>query len=91
MLDISKQNDTDFLDNNVNDTLTLTKIVTEENKLFNNKDLVVNRGQIDESRPGNNLPSNGEDLKNAMDCLLLGTKNYKKQKPSIGCNIKWKE
>ena len=39
MLEISKQNDTDFLDNNVNDTLTLTKIVTEENKLFNNKDL----------------------------------------------------
>ena len=59
--------------------------------LFNNKDLLVYRGQIDESRPGNNLPSNGEDLKNAMDCLLLGTKNYKKQKPSIGCNIKWKE
>ena len=59
--------------------------------LFSNKDLLVYRGQIDESRPGNNLPSNGEDLKNAMDCLLLGTKNYKKQKPSIGCNIKWKE
>lgn len=57
-----------------------------------NKDLsLVYRGQLDDSRPGNNIPVSGEDLIHAMDCLLEGKKNTKLQKPSIGCNIKWKE
>ena len=48
------------------------------------------RGQLDDSRPGNGIPINGKDLRHALDCLLKGTKNTENQKPSIGCNIKWK-
>lgn len=48
------------------------------------------RGQLDDSRPGNGLPVTGKDLKNALDCLLENKENTELQKPSIGCNIKWK-
>jgi thiol-disulfide isomerase/thioredoxin len=58
--------------------------------LFDNKLKLVYRGQLDDSRPGNKLPLNGKDLNNAIDCLLSGKKNTEIQKPSIGCNIKWK-
>ena len=58
--------------------------------LFDSKLHLVYRGQIDDSRPGNNIKSDGSDLKNAIDCLLNKEKNQKLQKPSIGCNIKWK-
>lgn len=50
----------------------------------------VYRGQFDESRPGNNIPVSGNDLKTALDCLLKGNPVPQDQKPSIGCNIKWK-
>ena len=52
---------------------------------------LVYRGQLDDSRPGNGIECDGKDLKNAMECLLLGTENMSTQKPSIGCNIKWKD
>ena len=58
--------------------------------LFDEKLKLVYRGQMDDSRPGNDFPIDGADLKNAMDCLLQNTPNTRKQKPSIGCNIKWK-
>ena len=58
--------------------------------LFDSKLDLVYRGQIDDSRPGNNIKPDGSDLKNAIDCLLNKEKNQKLQKPSIGCNIKWK-
>jgi len=48
------------------------------------------RGQLDDSRPGNGIPVTGNDLKDALECLLNNTENIKPQKPSIGCNIKWK-
>ena len=48
------------------------------------------RGQLDDSRPGNGIPVTGNDLKHALECLLNNTENIKPQKPSIGCNIKWK-
>ena len=48
------------------------------------------RGQLDNSRPGNGLPVTGEDLIYALDCLLDSKENTALQKPSIGCNIKWK-
>ena len=51
---------------------------------------LVYRGQLDDSRPGNGIECDGKDLKNAIECLLLGTENMSIQKPSIGCNIKWK-
>ncbi len=54
-------------------------------------DLRLNyRGQLDDSRPGNGLPVTGKDLRHALDCLLDNKENICIQKPSIGCNIKWK-
>ncbi len=47
------------------------------------------RGQLDDSRPGNNLPVTGEDLRKALKAVLSGRPVCSEQKPSIGCNIKW--
>ncbi|WP_452229302.1 MULTISPECIES: thioredoxin family protein [unclassified Lacinutrix] len=56
-----------------------------------NADLhLVYRGQLDDSRPGNGVAVSGFDLRHALDCILDKTENTKLQKPSIGCNIKWK-
>lgn len=57
--------------------------------LFDEKDSLVYRGQFDSSRPGNDKPVNGEDLREAVELLLDG-KIKDDQKPSMGCNIKWK-
>lgn len=51
---------------------------------------LVYRGQLDDSRPGNGIPVTGTDLRHALDSLLENKDNVKSQKPSIGCNIKWK-
>lgn len=51
---------------------------------------LVYRGQLDNSRPGNNIPVTGIDLRHALDCLVENKENTGLQKPSIGCNIKWK-
>nr|WP_299343537.1 thioredoxin family protein [Allomuricauda sp.] len=59
--------------------------------LFNEGLELVYRGQLDDSRPGNGIPVTGTDLRNAMDALLAGDEINPEQKPSIGCNIKWKE
>jgi len=48
------------------------------------------RGQLDDSRPGNDLAVTGADLRSALDALLNGDPVSTEQKPSIGCNIKWK-
>ncbi len=48
------------------------------------------RGQFDDSRPGNEVPVTGKDLRAAVDALLAGEEPASEQKPSIGCNIKWK-
>ena len=50
----------------------------------------VYRGQFDDSRPGNQIPVTGKDLKAALDSILEGKPVSKIQKPSTGCNIKWK-
>ncbi len=55
------------------------------------RDMKLNyRGQFDDSRPGNGLPITGKDLRNAIDATLMGQSISEIQKPSIGCNIKWK-
>lgn len=51
---------------------------------------LVYRGQFDSSRPGNGIPVTGEDLRAACDAVLSGSPIPEPQKPSIGCNIKWK-
>ena len=59
--------------------------------LFDSNLKLVYRGQFDNSRPGNSIPATGEDLKTAMDALVAGREINEKQKPSMGCNIKWKK
>lgn len=55
------------------------------------KDLkCVYRGQLDSSRPGNDIPPNGKDIREALDAILDGKEVSQTQIPSIGCNIKWK-
>ncbi len=58
--------------------------------LFDKDQRLVYRGQFDDSRPGNNIPVTGKDLRAAIDAVLAGKPVSTNQKPSIGCNIKWK-
>lgn len=58
--------------------------------LFDADDKLVYRGQLDNSRPGNDIPVTGRDLRQAMDALLAGDSVKEEQQPSMGCNIKWK-
>ncbi len=59
--------------------------------IFNAELLLVYRGQLDDARPGNGIPVTGHDLRGALDALLNGQSVSEVQKPSIGCNIKWKK
>jgi len=58
--------------------------------LYDKNRKLVYRGQLDDSRPSNGLPVTGKDLRQALDAVLAGKPFPKDQKPSIGCNIKWK-
>ena len=58
--------------------------------LFDSHGKLVYRGQLDDSRPGNGVPVTGRDLRAALDALIAGKPIPKDQRPSIGCNIKWK-
>jgi peroxiredoxin len=58
--------------------------------LFDSARRLVYRGQLDDSRPGNLIPVTGKDLRGAVDALLAGDPAPVDQKPSAGCNIKWK-
>jgi peroxiredoxin len=59
--------------------------------LFDKERRLVYRGQMGDSRPGNNVPVTGADLRAALDAVLTGREVSKEQKPSMGCNIKWKQ
>lgn len=58
--------------------------------VFDKDHRLVYRGQFDDSRPNNNAPVTGKDLREAVDAVLAGKPVSASQKPSIGCNIKWK-
>ena len=58
--------------------------------VFDKQHQLVYRGQIDDSRPANGQPVTGKDLRAALDAVLAGLTVPATQKPSIGCNIKWK-
>jgi hypothetical protein len=58
--------------------------------LFDNQDKLVYRGQLDDSRPGNGIPLSGNDLRGAIDGIIYNRIINPDQKPSLGCNIKWK-
>lgn len=58
--------------------------------LFDNRDRLFYRGQLDDSRPNNGIPLSGSDLRSAIDALIYNRSLKEPQKPSVGCNIKWK-
>ena len=63
---------------------------TPDFSVFDSSDKCVYRGQLDGSRPGNDVPVTGEDLRQVLNQLIDGNSISENQKPSIGCNIKWK-
>jgi thiol-disulfide isomerase/thioredoxin len=58
--------------------------------LFDGDRRLAYRGQLDDSRPGNGVPVTGRDLRAALDALLAGEPVPSEQRPSLGCNIKWR-
>lgn len=58
--------------------------------LFDEELKLVYAGQLDDSRPGNDEPVTGKDIRAAMDALIDNESVNPKQKPSMGCNIKWR-
>lgn len=67
-----------------------TAACTPDYFLFDAERRLVYRGQLDDSRPGNDKPVDGRALRAAIDALLANQAIPAEQKPSIGCNIKWK-
>ncbi len=68
-----------------------TAACTPDLFLFDKDRKLVYRGQIDDSRPGNNVPVTGKDLRSAIDAVLSDKEVDPNQKPSMGCSIKWKK
>lgn len=66
-----------------------TAACTPDFFLFDGDFKLAYRGQLDDSRPGNDKPVTGSDLRAALDKVLASEPLPKEQKPSIGCNIKW--
>jgi peroxiredoxin len=58
--------------------------------LFDGERKLVYRGQFDSSRPGNGVPVTGSDLREAVEAVLAGRAIAANQRPSLGCNIKWR-
>jgi hypothetical protein len=58
--------------------------------VFDGKGMLVYRGRLDDSRPGNGIELSGKDLRNALNLILSGKEVDEPQNPSGGCNIKWK-
>jgi len=67
-----------------------TAACTPDFFVFDRDRQLVYRGQFDDSRPGNDKPVTGKDLRSAIDAVLAQSPVSEEQKPSIGCNIKWK-
>ncbi|MBV6622983.1 MAG: thioredoxin family protein [Rivularia sp. (in: Bacteria)] len=67
-----------------------TAACTPDFFLFDGEQKLFYRGQLDDSRPSNGKPVTGEDLRSAIDAVLASKAFTEEQKPSIGCNIKWK-
>lgn len=66
-----------------------TAACTPDFFLFDGNLQLVYRGQLDDSRPSNGKPVNGADLRGAIEAVLAGRPVSDRQKPSVGCNIKW--
>jgi len=93
MTDFALQHKVDFpylFDETQETAKTYDAACTPDFYLFDNQDRLFYRGQLDDSRPGNGIPLSGTDLRNAIDALIYNRILNEIQKPSIGCNIKWK-
>lgn len=77
-------------DESQNVAKVFTAACTPDFFLFNKERKLVYRGQLDDSRPGSGKPVTGRDLRTALDVVLDGKPVSDMQKPSAGCNIKWK-
>ncbi|MBE9099159.1 thioredoxin family protein [Vacuolonema iberomarrocanum] len=69
---------------------TYTAACTPDFFLFDSDRKLVYRGQLDDGRPSNDAPVDGHDLRAAIDAVLASKALSAEQKPSVGCNIKWK-
>lgn len=67
-----------------------TAACTPDFFVFDGERKLIYRGQLDDARPGNDEPIDGHDLRAALDAALAGELAPETQKPSMGCNIKWK-
>ncbi|MEH2066661.1 MAG: thioredoxin family protein [Nostoc sp.] len=67
-----------------------TAACTPDFFVFDEQRKLVYRGQLDDSRPSNGKPVTGADLRAAIEAVLTGKRITSEQKPSVGCNIKWK-
>lgn len=67
-----------------------TAVATPDFFLFDENRRLVYRGQMDDSRPGNDIPVTGSDIRKAIEALLAGKPIDPRQKPSSGCSIKWR-
>ncbi|MDH5397083.1 MAG: thioredoxin family protein [Cyclobacteriaceae bacterium] len=78
----------------VDDTQVVAKkydaACTPDFYIFDHHLKLVYRGQLDSSRPGNDKPLNGQDMRRALDDIIKGVPVSTDQMPSQGCNIKWK-
>jgi thiol-disulfide isomerase/thioredoxin len=66
-------------------------VCTPDFFIYDSRLQLVYRGQIDDSRPSNQVPSDARDIRAALDAMLAGNKPSPRQRPSIGCDIKWKK
>lgn len=78
-------------DENQDFTKSLDAACTPDFFLFDKEKNLVYRGRFDESRPGNGIAVSGNDIRAALDAVMKGEFISTYQKPSMGCNIKWKE
>jgi len=93
MIKIAKENNYPFpyiFDESQEAAKAYDAACTPDFYLFDDQLKLVYRGQLDSSRPGNDIPVTGTDLRLAIDCVLKNTLQPVPQKPSMGCNIKWK-
>lgn len=93
MADFALENKIDFpylYDESQNVAKAYNAACTPDFFLFDSQDSLIYRGQLDDSRPGNEIPVSGSDLRNAIDSVIYNRHLNDVQKPSIGCGIKWK-
>lgn len=93
MAEFAFRNKIDFpylYDENQEVAKALDAACTPDFYLFDSNDKLFYRGQLDDSRPGNQIPLSGTDLRSAIDAIIYNRTLPELQKPSLGCNIKWK-